>query len=119
MIRRWANWGIISNTMLFQVAVRAWLFPDERMTGRQVASMVLAALHTLAVQIRRRQRRCDDRCGLFVHPQVRFSLGAPSVTVCPLALDSRAASRIAITSRARWAVIAGGRPLDIASARSS
>lgn len=91
----------------------------ERTAGRQVAAIVLAALCTLAVQICRQQRRRDDLCGLSAHPQVRFSLDGPSVTVCPLALDSRAPSRIAITSRARWAVMAGGRPLDIASARSS
>ena len=40
-----------------QVAVRAWLFLGERLTGRQVAGMVLSALGTLAVQIHRQQRR--------------------------------------------------------------
>jgi drug/metabolite transporter (DMT)-like permease len=44
--------SIINNTMLFQVAVLAWLFLDEALTWRQVLGMVLAVLGTLVVQIR-------------------------------------------------------------------
>jgi len=44
--------SIINNTMLFQIAVLAWLFLDEALTWRQVLGMVLAVLGTLVVQIR-------------------------------------------------------------------
>ncbi len=44
--------SIINNTMLFQIAVLAWLFLDEELTERQVLGMVLAAIGTLAVQMR-------------------------------------------------------------------
>jgi len=44
--------SIINNTMLFQIAVLAWVFLGERLTGREVAGMGLALLGTLAVQIR-------------------------------------------------------------------
>jgi drug/metabolite transporter (DMT)-like permease len=47
--------SVINNTMLFQIAVLAWLFLGERLTGRQVAGMVLSALGTLVVQIRQRR----------------------------------------------------------------
>lgn len=46
--------SIINNTMLFQIALLAWAFLGERLTGRQVVGMGLAALGTLAVQIRKR-----------------------------------------------------------------
>ena len=46
--------SIINNTMLFQIAVLAWLFLGEGLTGRELAGMALAALGTLAVQIRKR-----------------------------------------------------------------
>jgi drug/metabolite transporter (DMT)-like permease len=44
--------SIINNTMLFQIAVLAWLFLDEPLGWRQVLGMVLAALGTLLVQLR-------------------------------------------------------------------
>ena len=44
--------SIINNTMLFQIAVLAWLFLDEALTWRQMLGMVLAVLGTLVVQIR-------------------------------------------------------------------
>jgi drug/metabolite transporter (DMT)-like permease len=47
--------SIVNNTMLFQIAVLAWLFLDESLDWRQVGGMVLAALGTLLVQIRRRK----------------------------------------------------------------
>jgi drug/metabolite transporter (DMT)-like permease len=43
--------SIINNTMLFQIAILAWLFLGEQLTGREIMGMVLAALGTLAVQI--------------------------------------------------------------------
>ena len=46
--------SIINNTMLFQIAVLAWVFLGERLAWREVIGMALAALGTLAVQIRRR-----------------------------------------------------------------
>jgi drug/metabolite transporter (DMT)-like permease len=48
--------SVINNTMLFQIAVLAWLFLGERLTGLQVAGMVLSALGTLVVQIRQRRQ---------------------------------------------------------------
>jgi drug/metabolite transporter (DMT)-like permease len=46
--------SIINNTMLFQIAVLAWLFLGEGLTWRQIGGMVLAVLGTLAVQVRSR-----------------------------------------------------------------
>ena len=46
--------SIINNTMLFQIAVLAWLFLDEPLGWREVLGMALATLGTLLVQIRRR-----------------------------------------------------------------
>jgi drug/metabolite transporter (DMT)-like permease len=47
--------SIINNTMLFQIALLAWVFLGEGLTGRQVVGMALAALGTLGVQLRREQ----------------------------------------------------------------
>lgn len=47
--------SIINNTMLFQIAVLAWLFLGEPLGWREAAGMVLAALGTLLVQVRRQQ----------------------------------------------------------------
>ena len=46
--------SILNNTMLFQIAVLAWLFLGEPLGWRQMLGMILAALGTLLVQIRRR-----------------------------------------------------------------
>jgi len=46
--------SIINNTMLFQIAVLAWLFLGEPLGGRQVVGMVLAGLGTVLVQLRNR-----------------------------------------------------------------
>jgi drug/metabolite transporter (DMT)-like permease len=46
--------SILNNTMLFQIAVLAWLFLGEPLGWRQILGMALAALGTLLVQIRRR-----------------------------------------------------------------
>jgi drug/metabolite transporter (DMT)-like permease len=48
--------SIINNTMLFQVALLAWVFLSEQLTWRQVLGMVLAALGALAVQVGRNLR---------------------------------------------------------------
>jgi len=47
--------SILNNTMLFQIAVLAWVFLGERLTARQVVGMVLAMGGTLAVQVRRKR----------------------------------------------------------------
>lgn len=44
--------SIINNTMLFQIAILAWLFLDEVLTWPRVMGMALAALGTLMVQLR-------------------------------------------------------------------
>jgi drug/metabolite transporter (DMT)-like permease len=46
--------SIVNNTMLFQIAVLAWVFLGERLSGPEVLGMLLAGLGTLAVQVRRR-----------------------------------------------------------------
>jgi drug/metabolite transporter (DMT)-like permease len=45
--------SILNNTMLFQIALLAWVFLGEPLTGRQIVGMVVAGLGTLAVQVRR------------------------------------------------------------------
>lgn len=44
--------SVINNTMLIQVAIMAWLFLGEGLTGRQVAAVLIAALGALIVQLR-------------------------------------------------------------------
>lgn len=44
--------SIINNTMLFQIAVLAWIFLGEAFSWGEVLGIVVAALGTLAVQIR-------------------------------------------------------------------
>jgi len=48
--------SIINNTMLFQIALLAWLFLGQLLGWRLVAGMVLAALGTLLVQMRKGER---------------------------------------------------------------
>lgn len=48
--------SIINNTMLFQIALLAWLFLGEPLSWRHVVGMILAALGTLLVQLRSRVR---------------------------------------------------------------
>jgi drug/metabolite transporter (DMT)-like permease len=45
--------SIINNTMLFQIALLAWVFLGEQLTWQKVMGMFVAALGTLVVQIRR------------------------------------------------------------------
>jgi drug/metabolite transporter (DMT)-like permease len=47
--------SIINNTMLFQIAVLAWVFLGEQFTWRKVIGLIMAAVGTLAVQIRNRR----------------------------------------------------------------
>jgi drug/metabolite transporter (DMT)-like permease len=46
--------SVINNTMLFQIAVLAWLFLGEHLTLAEATGIVLAAAGTLVVQVRRR-----------------------------------------------------------------
>ncbi len=48
--------SVINNTMVIQIAVLAWIFLGEALTGRQIAGLILAALGALAVQLRGRKR---------------------------------------------------------------
>jgi drug/metabolite transporter (DMT)-like permease len=48
--------SIINNTMLFQIALLAWIFLGERLSGRQVLAIIVAAVGTLLVQLRRTGR---------------------------------------------------------------
>jgi drug/metabolite transporter (DMT)-like permease len=47
--------SILNNTMLFQVAVLAWLFLGEQLTLAETAGIVLAGVGTLVVQLRRQR----------------------------------------------------------------
>jgi drug/metabolite transporter (DMT)-like permease len=44
--------SIINNTMLVQIAILAWLFLEETLSGRQIAGMILAVVGALVVQLR-------------------------------------------------------------------
>ena len=46
--------SIINNTMLFQIAVLAWVFLGERLDAYGIAGMLLAGFGTMLVQLRRR-----------------------------------------------------------------
>lgn len=46
--------SIINNTMLFQIALLAWLFLGEGMNARQLVGMLVAGAGTLLVQVRPR-----------------------------------------------------------------
>jgi drug/metabolite transporter (DMT)-like permease len=48
--------SIINNTMLFQIALLAWVFLGEQLSGRQVLAMMVAGLGTLLVQVHGRER---------------------------------------------------------------
>jgi len=48
--------SIINNTMLFQIAILAWLFLDEQLTAQTVIGLLLAALGTLLVQVRGKKK---------------------------------------------------------------
>ncbi|MGD8823179.1 MAG: DMT family transporter [Anaerolineales bacterium] len=44
--------SLINNTMLYQIAVLAWIFLDERLTGLQIAALVVAGAGVTLAQIR-------------------------------------------------------------------
>ncbi len=46
---------IINNTMLFQIAILAWLFLDESVTAAQIGGLLVAFCGALIVQLRPRQ----------------------------------------------------------------
>jgi len=46
--------SVINNTMLIQIAVLAWVFLDESLSGRQIAGVLVAAVGVLLVQVRLR-----------------------------------------------------------------
>jgi len=45
--------SIINSTMLIQIAVLAWLFLSEPLTGQKIMGMALAGFGALIVQLRR------------------------------------------------------------------
>ena len=45
--------SIINNTMLFQIAILAWVFLDERLSWQQMIGMIIAVTGTLIVQLKR------------------------------------------------------------------
>lgn len=45
--------SILNNTMLFQIAILAWIFLGEAMDSRQILGMVIAGAGTFLVQVRR------------------------------------------------------------------
>lgn len=49
--------SIINNTMLFQIALLAWIFLGEGMNARQLIGMLVAGFGTLLVQLRPRVRK--------------------------------------------------------------
>ncbi len=48
-----AESSVINNTMLIQIAVLAWLFLGETLDGKAIIGLLLAAVGTLLVQLRR------------------------------------------------------------------
>ncbi len=54
-----AQSSVINNTMLIQIAILAWLFLGERLTPVEIAGLLVAALGTLLVQVRRKPLPAD------------------------------------------------------------
>ena len=48
--------SIINNTMLIQIAILAWLFLGDWLSGQEIVGLVLAVIGTLIVQIARQKR---------------------------------------------------------------
>jgi drug/metabolite transporter (DMT)-like permease len=63
--------SIINNTMLFQIALLAWLFLGEALTWQKAGGMILAAAGTLAVQLRERGPKEVGAGGLVKRQVVR------------------------------------------------
>jgi drug/metabolite transporter (DMT)-like permease len=53
--------SVINNTMLFQVAVLAWLFLGEQLTLAETVGIVLAVVGTLVVQVRRQMDHSQEQ----------------------------------------------------------
>jgi drug/metabolite transporter (DMT)-like permease len=49
--------SVINNTMLFQIAILAWIFLNEKITWREGIGMALAVIGVVIVQVRRRRAR--------------------------------------------------------------
>jgi drug/metabolite transporter (DMT)-like permease len=45
--------SVANNTMLVQISILAWVFLGENLSAREILGLVLAALGTLLVQLRR------------------------------------------------------------------
>ena len=52
--------SVINNTMLIQIAILAWIFMDETLSGRQIAGLFLAAVGALVVQLRAQNVSSED-----------------------------------------------------------
>ncbi|HMT20223.1 MAG TPA: DMT family transporter, partial [Promineifilum sp.] len=52
--------SIIANLMLPQIAIMAWVFLGEALTGRQIMGLMLVGIGTLVVQLRRGRPRVTD-----------------------------------------------------------
>lgn len=53
--------SLINNTMLAQIAILAWLFLGEPLTGQKITAMVLAGVGALLAQLRLGQVRVEAR----------------------------------------------------------
>jgi drug/metabolite transporter (DMT)-like permease len=51
--------SVINNTMLFQIAILAWIILNERLTWREGIALALAAIGVATVQVRRRRARLE------------------------------------------------------------
>lgn len=61
-----AQSSVINNTMLIQIAVLAWIFLGERLSGIQIAGLLVAAAGTVLVQVR--PRRIVEGEEAVIHP---------------------------------------------------
>jgi len=52
---------VINNTMLIQIAILAWLFLGESLSGQEIVGMVIAALGALLVQLREKKKVINIR----------------------------------------------------------
>jgi drug/metabolite transporter (DMT)-like permease len=53
--------SLINNTMLFQIAILARIFLEEKLSRREAAGMTLAAVGVLLVQLGRPTEKSPDR----------------------------------------------------------
>ena len=53
--------SLINNTMLAQIAILAWLFLGEPLTGQKITGMVLAGVGALLARLRLGQVRVEAR----------------------------------------------------------